>query len=138
MNTFKQYAGVNISNPKKDKEGESEDDKNKSKPKIIVSKYVCDPLIVMAGEEFDLNLSLMNTHKDKGVKNIKMFLTLAEETSSETEKSGNIFTPVNSSNTYYFDAIPPKGTVDKELRLYVVPNAQPKTYTPVSYTHLLR
>lgn len=129
VNTFKQYAGVNISNPKKDKEEEGEDDKNKSKPKIIVSKYVCDPLIVMAGEEFDLNLSLMNTHKDKGVKNIKMFLTLAEETSSETEKSGNIFTPVNSSNTYYFDAIPPKGTVDKELRLYVVPNAQPKTYT---------
>lgn len=127
VNTFKQYAGVNITNPKKDEE--EDDDKNKSKPKIIVSKYVCDPLIVMAGEEFDLNLSLMNTHKDKGVKNIKMFLTLAEETSSETEKSGNIFTPVNSSNTYYFDAIAPKGTVDKELRLYVVPNAQPKTYT---------
>ncbi len=58
-----------------------------------------------------------------------MFLTLAEETSSESEKSGNIFTPVNSSNTYYFDAIAPKSTVDKELRLYVVPNAQPKTYT---------
>ena len=73
----------------------------------------------MAGEEFNLNLSLMRIRINKGVKNIKMFLTLAEETSSETEKSGNIFTPVNnSSNTYYFDAILPKGTVDKELRLY--------------------
>src|SRR5699024_4705217 len=77
----------------------------------------------------DLNLSLLNTHREKGVKNIKMFLTLAEETSSETEKSGNIFTPVNSSNTFYFDAIAPKGTAEKQLRLYVVPNAQPKTYT---------
>ena len=71
----------------------------------------------------------MNTHKQKEVKNIKMFLTLAEETSSETKKSGNIFTPVNSSNTFYFDSIRPKGTVNKALRLYVVPEAQPKTYT---------
>ena len=123
--TFKQYAGVNISNPDKDKDGEG----NTSKPKIIVSNYTCDPLIVMAGQEFDLNLTLMNTHKQKAVKNIKMYLTLAEETSSETQKSGNIFTPVNSSNTFYFDSIRPKGTVNKALRLYVVPEAQPKTYT---------
>lgn len=121
--TFKQFAGVNVSNPDKD------DEENTSKPKIIVSNYECDPLIVMAGDEFDLKMTLMNTHKEKAVKNIKMFLTLAEETSSETEKSGNIFTPVNSSNTFYFDSIPSKGTVDKSLRLYVVPDAQPKTYT---------
>lgn len=120
--SFKQYAGVNVSNPDKD-------DENESKPKIIVSNYVSDPLIVMAGDEFDLTMTLMNTHKEKAVKNIKMFLTLAEETSSETEKSGNIFTPVNSSNTFYFDSIGPKSTVDKSLRLYVVPDAQPKTYT---------
>lgn len=121
--SFKQFAGVNVSNPDKD------DEENTSKPKIIVSNYVSDPLIVMAGDEFDLTMTLMNTHKEKAVKNIKMFLTLAEETSSETEKSGNIFTPVNSSNTFYFDSIGPKSTVDKSLRLYVVPDAQPKTYT---------
>ena len=78
------YAGVNISNPKKDKEDEKEDDeKNKSKPKIIVSDYVCDPLIVMAGNEFDLTMTLMNSHRDKSVHNIKMFLTMAEETTSQ-------------------------------------------------------
>ncbi len=128
--TFKQYAGVNISNPKKDKEEEKEDDeKNKSKPKIIVSDYICDPLIVMAGNEFDLTMTLMNSHRDKSVHNIKMFLTMAEETTSDTAKTGNIFTPVNSSNTFYFDDITAKGKVDKALRLYVVPDAQPKTYT---------
>lgn len=120
--SFKQYAGVNVYNP------DSEDDQ-KSKPKIIVSKYQSDPLIVMAGEEFDLTMTLLNTHSRKAVENIKMFLTLAEETSSDDKKSGNIFTPVNSSNTFYFDAISPKGTVEKSLRLYVVPEAQPKTYT---------
>lgn len=122
VTTFKQFAGVNVSNPDSEEE-------NASKPKLIVSNYVCDPLIVMAGEEFDLNMDILNTHAQKGVKNIKMFLTLAEETSSETEKSGNIFTPVESSNTFYFDAIGPKGTAQKQLRLYVVPEAQPKTYT---------
>jgi len=119
--TFRQFAGVNVHN--------ADSEENSSKPKIIVSNYVSDPLIVMAGEEFDLNLTLLNTHKEKTVSNIKMFLTLAEETSSSSEKSGNIFTPVNSSNTFYFDSIPPKGTVEKALRLYVVPEAQPKTYT---------
>ena len=128
--TFKQYAGVNISNPKKDKEDEKDDeDEKKSKPKIIVSDYVCDPIIVMAGNEFDLTMTLMNSHKYKSVHNIKMFLTMAEETTSDTAKTGNIFTPVDSSNTFYFDDIVPKGKVDKALRLYVVPDAQPKTYT---------
>lgn len=122
VSTFKQFAGVNVSNPDSDEE-------NASKPKLIVSNYACDPLIVMAGQEFDLNMEILNTHASKGVKNIKMFLTLAEETSSESEKSGNIFTPVKSSNTFYFDAIGPKSTAQKQLRLYVVPEAQPKTYT---------
>ncbi|WP_304507421.1 COG1361 S-layer family protein [Anaerotignum sp.] len=122
VSSFKQFAGVNVSNPDSDEE-------NSSKPKLIVSNYACDPLIVMAGHEFDLNMEILNTHASKGVKNIKMFLTLAEETSSESEKSGNIFTPVKSSNTFYFDAIGPKSTAQKQLRLYVVPEAQPKTYT---------
>lgn len=125
--TFKQYAGANVSNPEGDKkEGEEE---KVSKPKIIVSNYVCDPLIVMAGSEFDLTMTFLNTHSEKSVKNIKMFLTLAEEKEADSEKTGNIFTPVNSSNTFYFDSISSKGTVDKKMRLYVVPDAQPKTYT---------
>lgn len=121
--TFSQYAGVNINNPDGGEDGKT------NKPKIIVSNYICDPIIVLAGQEFDLNLTFLNTHPSKSVKNVKMFLTLAEETSTDTAKTGNIFTPVNSSNTFYFDAIPSKGTVEKKLRLYCVPDAQPKTYT---------
>jgi len=115
-----QYVGVNVSNA---------DDDGSSKPKIIVSQYISDPMIVMAGEEFDLTMSFLNTHAQKSVQNVKMFLTLSEETSSDTQRTGNIFTPVNSSNTFYFDSIPSKQTVEKMIRLYVVPDAQPKTYT---------
>ena len=60
----RQGIRLNVSNPDKD-------DENESKPKIIVSNYVSDPLIVMAGDEFDLTMTLMNTHKEKAVKNIK-------------------------------------------------------------------
>ncbi|MBR6652151.1 MAG: hypothetical protein IKL30_03210, partial [Anaerotignum sp.] len=60
--TFRQFAGVNVHN--------ADSEENSSKPKIIVSNYVSDPLIVMAGEEFDLTLTLLNTHKEKTVSNI--------------------------------------------------------------------
>lgn len=124
--TFKQYAGVNINNPEEDEEDE---DKEESKPKIIISNYECNPMIVTAGKEFDLMMTFQNTHTEKAVKNIKMFLTLEEETSTDNAKTGNIFTPVDSSNTFYFDSIPAKGTANKSIRLYAVPDAQPKTYT---------
>ena len=124
--TFSQYAGANVTNP----EGDAEDgDEKTSKPKIIVSKYESDPLIVMAGQEFDLTMTFMNTHSVKTAQNIKMFLTLSEETQADDQKSGNVFTPVDSSNTFYFDSIAPKSTVDKQMRLFVVPDAQSKTYT---------
>jgi CARDB. len=125
--SFSQYAGANVSNP--DNEKDEDEDKKESKPKIIVSDYACDPIIVMGGQEFNLSMTFLNTHSQKVVKNVKMYLTMAEETSSESTKTGNIFTPVDSSNTFYFDSIPAKGTVEKKLRLYVVPDAQPKTYT---------
>ncbi len=123
--SFKQYAGVNVSNPEKTEDGETK----VSKPKIIVSEYHADPRIVMAGEEFDLSMTFLNTHAAKAVKNVKMYLTMVEETSSESKTSANIFTPVDSSNTFYFDSIPSKGTVSQSIRLYTMPDAQPKTYT---------
>ncbi|WP_317855636.1 hypothetical protein [Chakrabartyella piscis] len=122
VHTTRQFAGVNVYNP-------DSDDTTESKPRIIVQEYHADPISVMAGEEFDLSMVLWNASSEKDVKNIKMYFSLAEETSSESETSGNVFIPVNSSNTFYFDEIPSRGTVDKSMRLYVVPEAQPKTYT---------
>ncbi|MFI3174266.1 MAG: CARDB domain-containing protein [Bacillota bacterium] len=125
----KQFAGVNIYNPENTTDDDTDSDTVVSKPQIVISKYESDPKIVMAGEEFDLQLVVSNQSKTTTVENIKMFLTLAEETSSSSELSGNVFIPVDSSNTFYFDEISPKGSVSKDLRLYVVPEAQPKTYT---------
>ena len=123
--SFMQYVGVSISNPEKDKENDEDDEStNKSQPKIIVSNYVVDPLIVMAGKEFDLDLTYMNTHRIKSVHNIKVSASVI---GTETEK-GNVFTPVGSSNTFYIDEIAPKGETTQHLRMYTVPDAQPKNY----------
>ena len=95
-------------------------------PKIIISSYEADPNIVDAGSEFTLNLSFFNTNKTQSIYNIKAFLT-ATETSETT--NNNIFIPVDSSNTFYIDDIGPKNSSDQSIKLYAMPDAQPKTYT---------
>ncbi|MBU5486082.1 hypothetical protein KQI86_17310 [Clostridium sp. MSJ-11] len=100
-------------------------DSSKSVPKLIIDKYNFEPKIVRAGQDFDVNLSFFNTNASKKVKNIKMFLTVDEK----TEQSGSVFSPVESSNTFYIDEIPPKGRVEKNLKMFTVPDAKPKTYT---------
>ena len=121
--TLTQYVGVYVSNPDEDAKG---------KPKLIIDKYNFEPSLVKAGEDFQMNLSFFNTNKTKAVKNIKIFLTADEKTDQESNSGGgggNVFTPVNSSNTFYIDSIPPKGRVEKSITMSTVPDAQAKTYT---------
>ncbi len=97
-----------------------------SVPKIILNEYYCNPSIVKAGENFTLNLSFLNTSKDKAISNIKIFFTVPE---NESNTSGSVFTPVKSSNTFFIDYIPPKGVYRKTLEFFTIPDATPKTYT---------
>lgn len=117
--TINQYVGVYV-------------DKGNAlgKPNIIVDSYETVPTIVNAGKNFELNISLNNTHKSKKVQNIKVFLTAQEEnTAKDSSKTGSVFTPVNSSNTFFIDDIAPKTSVSKKLTLYTIPYASAKTHT---------
>jgi hypothetical protein len=108
-----QYAGVYV------KGGNS-----KITPKIIISNYNFEPKLVRAGEEFSMELTFMNTSSTKEVKNIKIYLT-----GIDSDKEGNVvFTPVGSSNTFFVDAIKPKGTAIRGITMYTIPDAQPKYY----------
>lgn len=105
-------------------------DDNISKPKLIIDKYNFDPSLVRAGENFTMNLSFFNTNSSKTVRNIKIFLTSNERTDPNSNSGGgSVFTPVDSSNTFYIDSIPPKGRVEKKITMFTVPDAQAKTYT---------
>lgn len=125
--SFTQYVGANVTNPENDKDDDDKDDEDKktSVPKIIVSKYESNPIIVEAGKKFDLDMTFQNTHKLKTVKNIKLYLTVDDE----TEKKGNVFSPDNSSNTFYIDELKPKGEISHTFHMYTVPDAQARTYT---------
>ena len=111
-----QYVGVYV-----DKE-----DSGKEKPKLIIDKYSFSPALVNAGENFVMNLSFFNTNKDKAVRNIKISLSVNDQTK---ENGSNVFSPVGSSNTFYIDSIAPKGRVEKQITMYTVPTAEAKTYT---------
>ncbi|WBW98650.1 COG1361 S-layer family protein [Oceanirhabdus sp. W0125-5] len=100
-------------------------DGNTSVPKIIISKYTPEPMMVKAGQEFDLNLAFLNTHRDKTVRNIKITLTTHES----SEKTGSVFSPVNSSNTFFIDEITPKNESEMNITMFTIPDAKSKTYT---------
>lgn len=111
--TVNQYAGVFVNG------GNS-----KITPKIIISNYDFEPKLVRAGEEFNLQMTFMNTSQTKEVKNVKVYLT-----GIDSDKEGDVvFTPVGSSNTFFFDEIKPKGTVERGITMYTIPDAQPKYY----------
>ena len=41
---------------------------------------------------------------------------------------GSVFTPVQSSNTFYIDKLEPGETSEKEMVMYTIPDAKAKTY----------
>ncbi|MEG0353822.1 MAG: hypothetical protein RR586_11240, partial [Cellulosilyticaceae bacterium] len=120
--SFSQYATVNINNPEKEKD---EDEKLKGTPKVIIGEYNSQPVVVKAGEQFDLHLGFLNTNKTKSVHNLKANLTIREEGEKNT---GTVFTPVGGSNTFFISDMQPGETVGKDIKLYTIPSAVPKTY----------
>lgn len=111
--TVTQYAGVFVNG------GNS-----KITPKIIINNYNFEPKLVRAGEEFQLQMTFMNTSITKEVKNVKIYLT-----GIDSDKEGDVvFTPVGSSNTFFVDSIKPKGTAARDITMYTIPDAQPKYY----------
>lgn len=117
---IKQYATVSIDNQE-----ETEEEKGKGKPKVIVGTYSSNPVVVKAGEEFELEIGFLNTHQDKTVKNLKANLTVKEQGENDT---GSVFTPVNASNTFFISELTPGQMDVKNIRLYTIPSAKPKTY----------
>lgn len=116
-----QYMGVLIENPEED---EDEDTTLNTIPKIIISEYSMDPVMVNAGENFTLQMKFLNTNKLKAVQNLKITLVVNES----SEETGSVFTPVQSSNTFYIDYLAPGETSEKEMMMYTIPDAKAKTY----------
>ena len=124
---FVQYASVHVFNPEaeeKDKEKDELESKKKQ-PKVIIGEYKVSPQVVKAGEEFQLEIGFLNTSRIKSIHNLKANLTVREQGEND---AGNVFTPVNASNTFYIADLTPGQMVMKNITMYTIPNASPKTY----------
>lgn len=118
-----QYGSIYINNPKKD--AEEEEGKLKGKPRVIIGQYVVNPIIVQAGENFELELGFLNTSNQHTVSNLKANIKVIEQGENQT---GNVFTPVGGSNTFYIAQLNPGETLTKTVTMYTIPTAKPKTY----------
>jgi len=126
--TFTQYQGVNVFNPEIDTGGGDDIPGRISTPRIIVSDYSSNPLIVQAGQEFDLELSFMNTSSNRVVRNIRVTLNVEDEVTAGTDRRGSVFTPVGRSSTFFIDSIAPRNEVVEHIRFFTLPDAPPRNY----------
>ncbi|MBS4021786.1 MAG: hypothetical protein KGZ79_05135 [Dethiobacter sp.] len=93
-------------------------------PRVMLSKYTLSQSQVLAGNTIKLVLSIENSSRVE-VRNIKISLGVIQVGG---ETGGTVFSPVNSSNSFYVDSISAKKTHVREIELYVDPNAAAKTY----------
>lgn len=96
------------------------------KPRVMLSKYTLSDEQVLAGNTVTLTLHIENS-STREVGNIKVSLSVRQ--TGGTNTSDAVFSPVNSSNSFYIEKIPAKKTVVRSVDLYVDPNATAKTYS---------
>lgn len=87
-------------------------------PKIIISDYKSNIDKIFANDDFNLELSVLNTNESKQVKNIK--ITLTPDNDSFRFREG--------SHSFYLNSIPPKGIDKIVVPLKARPDAASKTY----------
>ncbi|MDO5047951.1 MAG: LPXTG cell wall anchor domain-containing protein [Anaerococcus sp.] len=106
----------------------------KNQPKLIISNYDLNPSMVEAGDDFYLSFTLYNTNNQHTIYNLKVTidqtLVSAPQAQGNTNlvSDGSVFTPVDRSNTFYLAALYPWNTSTKEIKMNVLPNANPGPY----------
>lgn len=90
-------------------------------PQLMVDSYSYGGTFVQAGDEFLLELELLNTSGSRGISNIKV--TISSE-------DGAII-PADNSNSFYIEKLGKKERISKALMLSVKPAAEQKT-TPLT------
>lgn len=102
-----QYTGVMVGTPT-----------TGSTPRIIIDHYDYQAEFVKAGEEFPLSLSFYNTHANETIRNIQISIT----------SDGEVFAPVNSSNSFYISQIAPTQQSIQKISLRPSPDADFQTH----------
>ncbi|CDG37654.1 S-layer domain-like protein [Acetivibrio thermocellus BC1] len=112
--TVTQYVGVYVENPK-----EEEKKENTSTPRLIIDRYSISTGQAIAGKSFEIELGILNTHKNMNVENIAVSF-LADE---------GVFLPAaKSGSTIFIDQIKAGERVVKKMTFATKYDAVPKSY----------
>lgn len=107
----------------------------KNQPKLIISKYEINPNTVEAGSDFNLAFTLYNTNNKNSIYNLKV--TIDQQLESQPQATGennalvsdgSVFSPTNSSNSFYVSALYPWNATTKYVNMNVSPNAAAGNY----------
>lgn len=88
----------------------------KPQPRAMIASYSITPSPVLAGQAFDLSVTLQNTNDSQSINNMKV--TVSGETADVI--------PMGETNSFYFKKVSPKETVTLNTKMIVQQTAEPK------------
>lgn len=95
------------------------------KPQIVIESYTYGDegeTSVTGGKVFTLTMKIRNAGK-VAIENVKITVS-----SSADATTGGVFSPANSSNTFFVEKIPAGGTIEESIDLLPKADASPKSY----------
>lgn len=107
----------------------------RNQPKLMISKYELSPKTVEAGGDFNLAFTLYNTNNKNTIYNLKV--TINQQLESQPQAAGennalvsdgSVFSPVNTSSSFYVSALYPWNATTKYVNMKVNPNAAAGNY----------
>lgn len=98
-------------------------DSSGGKPIIIIDNYSFGGTSITGGKTFPLSLRFRNANTSTAIQNLKITIT-----STADEDTGGVFTPANSSNTFFISKLGAGASIDKSIDLYPKADAKPKSY----------
>ena len=94
-------------------------------PWVILNQYSLSADQILAGNRVVLSLFIENTHP-RPVKNLKLSLGVIRV--DDDRVGGTVFSPVDSSNTFFIETIDGRSVIRKDVELFVDANAAARTY----------
>lgn len=107
----------------KDSSGTDGNGKKVFAPNIIIESYDFGGEFVTAGKQFPLTVNIKNVSSQAVIENLKVTVN------GKPMQDGSIaYSPANSSNSFFFDTLPCKGTQTISLDLLPKADAVPNSY----------
>jgi len=131
---FVQYVGLNVYNPEDEDDDRPDEPEGRQIPRIIVSEFTLYPQIPRAGQNFEMEITFMNTSSTRAVNNIRIILDAPPPATGGPGGTGvtggdSVFTPVGGSNTLFVSDLAPGETMTRTVTMFTVPDAAPRIYS---------